>query len=171
MASTGAALKQLREQRDMSMQELADKVGVHKGTIFKWEHDQVPLRKASKENLENLALALHVPIDELITTGTKDLPGSGTILIESDGSLNRAAFAAHLSTYQRLLSKQKDRIMRQTVDMLAAQNGMSIDYTEEGDILITNSDGSQKQTTEAELLEAMKRINDFAVFTLGQLGR
>lgn len=171
MASTGATLKQLREQRDMSMQELADKVGVHKGTIFKWEHDQVPLRKASKENLENLALALHVPIDELITTGTKDLPGSGTILIESDGPLNRAAFAAHLSTYQRLLSKQKDRIMRQTVDMLAAQNGMSIDYTEEGDIMITNSDGSQKQTTEAELLEAMKRINDFAVFTLGQLGR
>lgn len=171
MASTGATLKQLREQRDMSMQELADKVGVHKGTIFKWEHDQVPLRKASKENLENLALALHVPIDELITTGTNDLPGSGTILIESDGSLNRSAFAARLSTYQRLLSKQKDRIMRQTVDMLAAQNGMSIDYTEEGDILITNSDGSQKQTTEAELLEAMKRINDFAVFTLVQLGR
>ena len=61
--------------------------------------------------------------------------------------------------------------MRQTVDMLAAQNGMSIDYTEEGDVLITNKDGSQKQTTDAELSEAMKRINDFAVFTLGQLGR
>ena len=171
MASTGAALKQLREQRDLSMQELADKIGVNKTTIFKWEHDQVPLRKASKENLENLALALHVPVDVLITTTAPDGTQASYIVEAKSSGITEDYKRTWGAFYQGILKKQKDRIMRQTVDMLAAQNGMSIDYTEEGDILITNKDGSQKQTTDAELSEAMKRINDFAVFTLGQLGR
>lgn len=171
MASTGAALKQLREQRDLSMQELADKIGVNKTTIFKWEHDQVPLRKASKENLENLATALHVPVDVLITATAPDGTQTSYIVEAKSSGITEDYKRTWGAFYQGILKKQKDRIMRQTVDMLAAQNGMSIDYTEEGDVLITNKDGSQKQTTDAELSEAMKRINDFAVFTLGQLGR
>ena len=56
-------LKELREEKGMKQDELAEKVGVTQGAISQWESGAV---KPSFDNIKKLAAALEVTIDELM---------------------------------------------------------------------------------------------------------
>ena len=161
MSTPGEKLHKLREEHDMSMQELADLVGVHKGTIFKWEHDQVPLRKAARSSLERLPGALRVTPEELIG-------------IESSHPVD---YVAHTADGQTYLIEAKtagpatvptDMARLYCLDILALQNGFRIEYTAEGDVLLIKG-AKVKQVTEAELLTVMDELTRMAGFSLRRL--
>lgn len=161
MSTPGEKLHKLREEHDMSMQELADLVGVHKGTIFKWEHDQVPLRKAARSSLERLAGALRVTPEELIG-------------IESSHPVDYVAHTADGQTYV-IEAKTAGPATVPTatarlycLDILALQNGFRIEYTAEGDVLLIKG-AKVKQVTEAELLTVMDELTRMAGFSLRRL--
>ena len=161
MSTPGEKLHKLREEHDMSMQELADLVGVHKGTIFKWEHDQVPLRKAARSSLERLAGALRVTPEELIG-------------IESSHTVDYVAHTADGQTYvieaktAGPAAVPTDMARLYCLDILALQNGFRIEYTAEGDVLLIKG-AKMKQVTEAELLTVMDELTRMAGFSLRRL--
>lgn len=62
-------LKKLRKRNDLSQQELADKVGISKQSIFNYENGK---KKPSQETIEKIANALHVSKGYLLS-GTTDL--------------------------------------------------------------------------------------------------
>lgn len=155
--TAGERLHRLREEKNMSMQELADRVNVHKGTVFKWEHDQTPLRKASQDSLEKLAKTLHVSEDFLIYGSDTDpdivlTNGSSVVMIER----------------KQTKTDNSDRLLLYALDILAMQNGFRIDYTEDGDVVLVK--GSRvKQITEQDLAAASSDLSRLAGFTFSRL--
>jgi transcriptional regulator with XRE-family HTH domain len=59
----GDKIKEIREKRGLSVQELADKMGTGKQNIYNWEAN---ISKPSIESLTALAVALEVPISVLL---------------------------------------------------------------------------------------------------------
>ena len=59
----GAKLKRLRNERDWTQQELAEKVGVVRNSINKCEMGD---RRPSLDLLERLARAFHTTLDDLL---------------------------------------------------------------------------------------------------------
>lgn len=161
MATTGEKLKKLREERDLSMQDLADSIGVHKGTIFKWEHDMVPLRKTSTDNLEGLARALHVPVDELLNAD----PVVPVRINSQDYELRNGSTIVRVERTPK--TEPSDRLLLYALDVLMMQNGFRTDYTPDGDVLLIRGDVA-KPVTEAELLAMAQDISQLAG---GQLRR
>lgn len=160
MNTAGERLRDLRKQRDMSMQELADRVGVHKGTIFKWEHGETPLRKASDDSLRKLASALMTTTDFLIYgTGTTASPDVRTINGSSLSMTERAEAPRTVN---------EDRLALYCLDILAMQNGFRIDYTTDGDVLLVR-DGTPKPVTEQDLLDVAADVARFAGFSFRRL--
>lgn len=155
--TAGERLHRLREEKNMSMQELADRVNVHKGTVFKWEHDQTPLRKASQSSLEKLAKTLHVSEDFLIY-GSDTNPdivlqnGSSVVMIERKPTK----------------TENSDRLLLYALDILAMQNGFRIDYTEDGDVILVKGSRT-KQITEQDLLNTSDDISKLAGMSFRRL--
>ncbi|MBQ6518314.1 MAG: helix-turn-helix transcriptional regulator [Anaerolineaceae bacterium] len=56
-------LKEIREKKNMTQTELAEKLGVTQGTISMWE---IGLCNPTFGNLNKLAFELNVKVDELI---------------------------------------------------------------------------------------------------------
>lgn len=56
-------IRLLREQNDMTMEELAERVGVKHPAVFKWEHDR---NNPSLENARKLADVFGVSLDYLM---------------------------------------------------------------------------------------------------------
>ena len=162
MATTGEKLKKLREERDLSMQDLADSIGVHKGTIFKWEHDMVPLRKTSTDNLEGLARALRVPVDELLNAD----PVVPVRINSQDYALIDGKTVVHIER-KPAPQTNNDRLLLYALDVLMMQNGFRTDYTPDGDVLLIRGDVA-KPVTEEELLAMARDISQLAG---GQLRR
>ena len=151
-------LTQLREQNGYSMEELAQKVGVNKAAIFRWEHGVVDLDNASNKNVRALADALGTSIAYL--KGRTDDP-------KPEASTD-AVIETYASKYlQRVF---KERMGSYVVDVLAAASGMNIEYTSEGDILVEHKDGSVYQAKQEELDRCIQAITDYAAFQLGKLG-
>lgn len=61
--STGERIKMLREQRNMTQGELADRVGVHQSKI---SHCETGARGISLELAAKIAAALGVTVDDLL---------------------------------------------------------------------------------------------------------
>lgn len=55
-----------RQQRKMTVTELANSVGVTEQTIRSWEKDQGRLTNARTENLLKLCKALKVTVDDIV---------------------------------------------------------------------------------------------------------
>lgn len=157
MAAT-SRLQELRTQKGYSMEELAQKIGVNKAAVFRWEHGQVALDNASNKNVRALADALGTSIAYL--KGQTDDP-------KPEASTDAVITAYANRYFQKLL---KDRMGSYVVDVLAAASGMDIEYTNEGDILITHEDGSVYETTQKELDACIQSVTDFAAFQLERLG-
>ena len=161
MTTTGEKLRKLREERDLSMQELADKIGVNKTTIFKWEHDRVPLRKASTDNLQMLSRVLNVSEDDLL--GADPAP----VRIKSpDYALIDGKTVVHIE-HKPAPQTTSDRLLLYALDVLMMQNGFRTDYTPDGDVLLIRGDVA-KPVTEEELLAMARDISQLAG---GQLRR
>ena len=64
--STGEKIRELRKAKEMTLQELGDKVGVGKSTVRKWETGMIGSMSAN--NLTALAKALGVSVELLTTT-------------------------------------------------------------------------------------------------------
>lgn len=164
MATTGEKLKKLREERDLSMQDLADRLGINKSTVFKWEHDMVPLRKASTDNLEGLARALCVPVDELLVAD----PVVPVSIKSPDYALIDGKTVVHIERKPAPQTETSDRLLLYALDILMMQNGFRTDYTPDGDVLLIKGTKA-KPVTEAELLAMAADISQLAGFQLRRL--
>ncbi len=51
---TGTELRNLRQQMQLTQQELADRIGVHKNTVARWERDELSMRSSMARLLEYL---------------------------------------------------------------------------------------------------------------------
>ncbi|WP_449461332.1 helix-turn-helix domain-containing protein [Streptococcus suis] len=60
-----ATLTNLRELRQLTQEQLAQKSGISVRTIVSYENDQSKLRKASYENLKSIANVLNVSVDDI----------------------------------------------------------------------------------------------------------
>lgn len=60
----GARIRWLRQQRDWDREQIADRLGVHKGTITAWELAQARVRLSE---LVRLAHAFGVPLEVFLT--------------------------------------------------------------------------------------------------------
>ncbi len=58
-------LRQIRREKDMTQEELSKITGLSARIISKYENNIVILRKASYYNIEKLATALNVSIDDI----------------------------------------------------------------------------------------------------------
>ena len=59
-------LKELREERKWSQEDVANIAGVKLGTYSKWEQGRLPLNNARGYNLEKLADTFEVSVDYLL---------------------------------------------------------------------------------------------------------
>lgn len=60
--TTGELIRHAREQRSLTVPDLAKRLGVSNQTLYRWEWDAVSVSDAK---LQAVALALHVPIGSL----------------------------------------------------------------------------------------------------------
>lgn len=164
MATTGEKLKKLREERDLSMQDLADKLGINKSTVFKWEHDMVPLRKASADNLEGLARALHVPVDELLVADPV-----APVRIESPEYELRNGSTVVRVEREKPRTESEDRLLFYALDILAMQNGFRIDYSPEGDVFLVNRAGIRRAISEQDLRDVTTDLSSLAGMSFRRL--
>lgn len=78
----GKILKKLRLERDMTLEDLAEKIGVSRQTISNWENGHIEPRQ---NKLKAMAVALGVSLDSLTQTCTEDCPDTDTnVRSESD---------------------------------------------------------------------------------------
>ena len=68
MAATGDRIREIREVRGMTQDQLADKAGISKGFLSDVENDK---RNVSSENLLKIANALGASVDYLLRGETK----------------------------------------------------------------------------------------------------
>lgn len=64
------ALTDLRKLNRLSQEELAEKTGLTPRTIINYEKDVSNLRKASYDNVEKIAIALKVSVDDIFLEDT-----------------------------------------------------------------------------------------------------
>lgn len=60
-----ATLTNLRELKQLTQEQLAQKSGISVRTIVSYENNQSKLRKASYENLKSIANVLNVSVDDI----------------------------------------------------------------------------------------------------------
>lgn len=53
--STGRRIKQLREERGLSRQEVGDRIGITYMTVWRWERGKTDIRDSSFRTLRSLA--------------------------------------------------------------------------------------------------------------------
>lgn len=71
----GDRVKELREKAGLTQEELAERMGVQRNTVWRWENNKANLRA---ENIQRLSSALNVEATELmpneIDTVIRDMP-------------------------------------------------------------------------------------------------
>ncbi|MCM3180195.1 helix-turn-helix domain-containing protein [Cytobacillus horneckiae] len=72
MYNVGSRLREIRKQKNITLEELGDKLGKTKGYISKWENGQRPINLT---NLQSIAEALEVDIKDFFSnSGTVQNP-------------------------------------------------------------------------------------------------
>ena len=153
MTKTGERVRQLRTERGLSMQELADRVGVAKSTVSRWEHGETLLDDAGNANVAKLANALGTSVRYLKGLTDEPTPAPAPVMINSQPAARTV---------------NEDRLALYCLDILAMQNGFRIDYTPDGDILLVR-DGTPKPVTEQDLLDVAADVARFAGFSFRRL--
>ena len=158
----GKQLYKLRTEKGLSMQELADAIGVNKSTVFKWEHGRTSLEGASVKHTKELARVLGV--SPALLRGEKE---HAPVRINSqDYVLTDGKTVVHVER-KPAPQTNNDRLLLYALDILMMQNGFRTDYTPDGDVLLIRGDVA-KPVTEAELLAMAQDISQLAG---GQLRR
>jgi transcriptional regulator with XRE-family HTH domain len=76
LAAVGPRLRLLRERRDLTLTDVAQKTGISKSTLSRLENGQ---RKPSLELLLPLAETYHLPLDELVGARRSATRASGLV--------------------------------------------------------------------------------------------
>lgn len=155
----GKRLYTLRTEQGLSMQELADKVGVNKSTVYKWEHGLTSLDGASSKHTAGLASALGV--SPAYIRGEKD-----TITPAVNYELRNGSTVVRVERTQKTVNE--DRLLLYSLDILAMQSGFHIEYTPDGDVLLVRG-GVSKQVTERDLLDVSADVAHFTALALARL--
>lgn len=165
----GLRLKELREARGYSMQELADKIGVNKTTIFKWEHGVVALDGASAKHSKALAEALGTTpayIRGEIIEAAADIVlrdgGDGVIFVD------RKPEAPKVPKSQIAPDPRSLRLRSYAMDVLAADSGYAINYTPDGDVILTKGN-FHRQITQNDLDGVSEAVSHFTALALARL--
>ena len=58
-------LRQIRREKDMTQEELSSLTGITSRSITTYENDVQALRNASYDNLEKIAKALNIKVDDI----------------------------------------------------------------------------------------------------------
>lgn len=58
-------IKELRNERELSLRQLSDLTGIHRGNLSNLEHGKIKLKNMSFENIIKLSKALNVSLDDL----------------------------------------------------------------------------------------------------------
>ncbi len=113
--NVGSLIKKARIEKGMTQEELAEKVGVKKSAVAKWENGRVSEIKRS--NLKNLADALDLNPNQLLGDIERDPVGVANELadIYLDDNLR-----AMIAEYKRL-SSDKQAQVREYVHLLSGQ--------------------------------------------------
>jgi len=113
--NVGELIKQARTEKGMTQEELADKVGVKKSAVAKWENGRVSEIKRS--NLKNLSDALGLNPNQLLGDIERDPVGVAHELadIYLDPEIRKM-----ISQYRRL-SGDKQAQVREYVQLLSNQ--------------------------------------------------
>ena len=163
MKVSGLRIKELREQKGYSMDELGKKVGVAKATVYRWEHGEINVDAISSSNLRKLADVLGTSIAYI--RGVTDDPAP-----EPDIEAIGEAYLKRIdeALVQRVLQTQAERMGQYALDNLAAQNGYSIDYTVEGDVFLKHGP-IIIEITDNDVKSLSDRLTEYAAFLLKQL--
>lgn len=143
----GEQIKQLRLERNMTLEELGNKVGVGKSTVRKWENGMIANMRRDK--IAKLASALGVSPaylmgweqlneGEALTDTVKKIPGKREELISVYDQLSSGNQDKVLTYSKSLLSTQQ-----MEDELLAAHARTDIEHTPEGqqhDIDLMNDD-------------------------------
>ena len=100
----GKKVAQLRKIRDWTQDQLAQKMGVHKSHVSRWENGQMALKI---ETLERLSAVLGVSLDEL-TNNAPAVPGSSQLLQDFE-ALNEDDRMVVRKVIDAMLAKQRMR--------------------------------------------------------------
>lgn len=166
MTKTGERVRQLRTERGLSMQELADRVGVAKSTVSRWEHGETTLDQATAAHAARLADALGTSVRYL--KGQTDDAAPHPIKIKSpDYALIDGKTVVRIER-KPAPQTNNDRLLLYALDILMMQNGFRTDYTPDGDVLLIKGTKA-KPVTEAELLAMAADISQLAGFQLRRL--
>lgn len=92
MMNTGKIIKELRKQRHISAEQLADALNVHPSTVYRWE----------KGDIEKIPYQILIPIAKVLNVAPMDLLG-----IEQDLSNEQRL----VSAFNRLSPEQQEAII------------------------------------------------------------
>lgn len=161
----GKQLYKLRTEKGLSMQELADAIGVNKSTVFKWEHGRTSLDGASVKHTKELARVLGV--SPAFLRGEKET-APVTALSPNVRTINGSSVTMAERKQPEARTVNEDRLLLYALDILMMQNGFRTDYTPDGDILLIKGTKA-KPVTEDELLAMAADISQLAGFQLRRL--
>ena len=99
----GEKIKKYRLGRDLSQEKLAEKVGVSRQAVTKWESNQ---SAPSTENLLAIAEVLDISIDELIIKPSGKKRKKGTINIDKYNNYNILAYILGCTSFIGLIQYQ-----------------------------------------------------------------
>lgn len=168
MSTTGERIKKLRIEHDLSMQELADRVGVAKSTVFRWENGETPLEAAGNARVTRLADVLGTSVPYL-KGQTDDQRASAPVLhLSPDYMIQNGSTIVQIE-HKQPKTENSDRLLLYALDILAMQNGFRIDYTPEGDVFLVNREGFRRQITEQDLLNTSDDISKLAWMSFRRL--
>lgn len=97
---TGERIRQLREAAGLSAEKLAEKVGVAKTTIYRYEKGTI--EKISAETVDAIAYALRTTSDYLLGKTNESTIGAADV-IASDGKTHWMALTEGADIYKQLL--------------------------------------------------------------------
>lgn len=171
----GERIKKLRTERDMSMQELADKVGVAKSSVHRWESGTTPISQISSDHIEALAKALNTSVAYIrgeVVEAAPDLVlrdgGDGVIFIESKSGQRPQVNGPQLKKSQIAPDTRSLRMRSYAMDVLAADSGYAINYTPDGDVILTKGNFRRK-ITQADIDGVSADVSHFAALAFARL--
>lgn len=113
----GALIKQARMAKGMTQEELAEKVGVKKSAVAKWENGRVSEIKRS--NLKNLADALGLNPNQLL--GDSDIVRDPVGMAQELADIYLDKELRSMITEYKKLSNDKQAQVREYVHLLSQQ--------------------------------------------------
>lgn len=157
----GKQLYNLRTERGLSMQELADRVGVNKSTVYKWEHGLTSLDGASSKHTAQLASALGVSPSYI--RGEKETKAPAV-----DYEIRNGSTVVRVGK-EKPRTESEDRLLFYALDILAMQNGFRIDYSPEGDVFLVNRAGIRRAISEQDLRDVTTDLSSLAGMSFRRL--